>query len=76
MAIPVLNSASPEEQMKALLGHISAYIEHYHGGSVELVSFDGSVLKVRLGGACDGCPLSEVTLHGWLRELSVNFSRM
>lgn len=66
MTIPFPNSASQEERMKALLSHISAYIEHYHGGSVELVSFDGSVLQVRLGGACEGCPLSEVTLHGWV----------
>jgi len=55
-----------EEMMVALLEKISAYIEHYHGGSVELVEYDGQVLKVRLGGACLGCPLSPNTLHGWV----------
>ena len=55
-----------EEMMVALLEKISAYIEHYHGGSVELVEYDGRVLKVRLGGACLGCPLSPNTLHGWV----------
>lgn len=54
------------ERMRALLTNLSAYIEHYHGGSVEMVSFDGEELKVRLGGACDGCPLSPTTLHGWV----------
>ena len=54
-----------EEMMIALLEKISAYIEHYHGGSVEMVDYDGQVLKVRLGGACLGCPLSPNTLHGW-----------
>lgn len=55
-----------EEMMIALLEKISAYIEHYHGGSVEMVDYDGQVLKVRLGGACLGCPLSPNTLHGWV----------
>jgi Fe-S cluster biogenesis protein NfuA len=57
---------SKEEQVKALLEQINAYIEHYHGGSVEMVALEGDVLKVRLGGACLGCPLSPNTLHGWV----------
>ncbi len=55
-----------EEQVRALLEKVSAYIEHFHGGSVEMVSLKGKVLKVRLGGACLGCPLSPSTLHGWV----------
>ena len=55
-----------ELQMKALIEQLSAYIEHFHGGSVELVEYDGKALKVRLGGACLGCPLSPSTLHGWV----------
>jgi Fe-S cluster biogenesis protein NfuA len=56
-----------EERVRALLEQISAYIEQYHGGSVEMVSFDGKILEVRLGGACLGCPLSPNTLHGWVQ---------
>ncbi len=57
---------SEEEQLRALLEKINAYIEHFHGGSVEMVSYEGKTLKVRLGGACLGCPLSPNTLHGWV----------
>jgi Fe-S cluster biogenesis protein NfuA len=57
---------SEEERLRALIERISAYIEHFHGGSVEMVSFDGKVLKVRMGGACLGCPLTPSTLHGWV----------
>jgi Fe-S cluster biogenesis protein NfuA len=57
---------SKEEQLKGLIEQLNAYIENYHGGSVELVSFDDKVVKVRLGGACLGCPLSPVTLKGWV----------
>lgn len=56
----------PEEQIKSLVSQISAYVEQFHGGSVEFVSFDGSKLKVRLGGACLGCPLLPSTLQGWV----------
>jgi Fe-S cluster biogenesis protein NfuA len=57
---------SKNEQLKGLIEQLNAYIENYHGGSVELVSFDGKIVKVKLGGACLGCPLSPATLKGWV----------
>lgn len=66
MGEPVITNHSKEELVRALLERINAYIEQYHGGSVEMVSLEGRVLKVRLGGACTGCPLSPTTLHGWV----------
>ncbi|MDI9469823.1 MAG: NifU family protein [Bacillota bacterium] len=59
-------SYTDEEKIQGLIERLDAYIEHYHGGSVEMVSFDGQVVKVRLGGACLGCPLSPATLKGWV----------
>ena len=55
-----------EEHIAALIEQISAYIEQYHRGSVELVAIEGNIVKVRLGGACEGCPLLPATLHGWV----------
>ena len=66
MATPINGDAPIEEQVKVLIKRLSAYIEQFHGGSVEYISFDGKILKVRLGGACLGCPLSPNTLHGWV----------
>ena len=57
---------SKGELMTALIAQISAYIEQYHGGSAELVAFDGKTATVKLGGACVGCPLSAATLKGWV----------
>ena len=57
---------SMDQQLRGLIENISAWIETYHGGSVELVSFDGKTVKVRLGGACLGCPLSPTTVKGWV----------
>ncbi len=55
-----------KERLKALLEQLSAYIEHYHNGWVQFVDYDGHVLKVRLGGACETCDLQTHTLHGWV----------
>lgn len=32
------------------------------GGDVELVEVEGGVVRVRLKGACAGCPMSQMTL--------------
>jgi len=65
--------AKMELQMKALVEQLSAYIETFHGGSAEYISFDGKILRVRLGGACLGCPLSPATLHGWVEGTARQF---
>jgi len=61
------NNSSKEEMIEGLITQISAYIEQYHGGSAEMVSFDGNEVKVRLGDACIGCQHSAATLEGWVK---------
>lgn len=58
--------ASDEDRMRALVDVLSAYIEYYHGGAVEMVSYEEDALTVRMSGACVGCNLAPVTLHGWV----------
>ncbi len=55
-----------ESQIRHLLENLSAYIEQFHGGTVEFISLKDDLLKVRLGGACLNCPLLPSTLHGWV----------
>lgn len=59
-------NATDQDRMQALIESLSSYMEYYHGGQVEMVSFDGETLTVRMSGACRGCALSPVTLHGWI----------
>lgn len=65
--------ASDEERMRSLIDTLSAYIEYYHGGAVEMVSFDGENLTINMKGACLGCPLSPHTLHGWVEGTARQF---
>jgi Fe-S cluster biogenesis protein NfuA len=55
-----------EEKVRALIDQLNAYIEQYHGGSVEVDRIEGNTVFVRLGGACEDCPLSPATLQGWV----------
>jgi len=61
-----IDPTSQEAQLRGLVDKISAYVEQFHGGTVEFVNLDGMNLKVRLGGACLNCPLLPSTLHGWV----------
>ena len=38
------------------------------GGDVELVDVTGGVVKVKLTGACHGCPMSRMTLQNGIEE--------
>ncbi len=63
-SIPI--DAPETDRMRALLDTISAYIEYFHGGSVKMQSYADGVLTITMAGACQGCPLSAETLHGWV----------
>jgi Fe-S cluster biogenesis protein NfuA len=62
-----------EEKIRALIEQLNAYIEQYHNGTVELVRINGDNVFVRLGGACEDCPLSNETLQGWVAGILRQF---
>jgi Fe-S cluster biogenesis protein NfuA len=39
------------------------------GGNVELVGVDGGTVKVKLVGACAGCPMSTLTLKNGIERI-------
>ena len=55
-----------EDQMRGLMEQLDAYISTYHGGWVVYVAYQDRIVKVRLGGACTDCPLSDTTVKGWI----------
>ncbi len=56
------------EESKSLREQVSQAIDQIRpalqadGGDIELVDVEGNVAKVRLVGACAGCPMSQLTL--------------
>lgn len=51
------------DQIEAILEQVRPALR-MDGGNIEYVDFDEAtgVLKVRLQGACQGCPMSQITL--------------
>ncbi len=39
------------------------------GGDVELVEIENGIVKVRLQGACAGCPMSQMTLKNGIERM-------
>lgn len=39
------------------------------GGNVELVAVENGTVKVRLQGACAGCPMSQMTLKNGIEKI-------
>ncbi len=65
-----------KEEMANSLEEIRPYLQK-DGGDVEFVDYDNGVLKVRLTGACRGCPYSQMTLSsGIKRTLQQNFPEL
>lgn len=50
-----------KERVQEVLDRIRPALQA-DGGDVELVDIEGGVVKVRLVGACAGCPMSQLTL--------------
>jgi Fe-S cluster biogenesis protein NfuA len=50
-----------KESVQMIIDKIRPMLQR-DGGDVELVSVEGGVVKVRLQGACKGCPMSQMTL--------------
>ena len=50
------------EKVKAAIKGIRPFLQR-DGGDIELVDIIDGVVKVRLKGACMGCPMSQITLQ-------------
>ena len=50
-----------EERVKEVLEDVRPLLQR-DGGDCELVGFDGKKVKIRLQGACAGCPGAQMTL--------------
>lgn len=57
-----------EEKVKVVLDKIRPQLQA-DGGDVELVSCQDGVVKVRLQGACAGCPMSQMTLRNGIERI-------
>lgn len=57
-----------KEAVEKALGKIRPMLQR-DGGDVELIEVNQGIVKVRLTGACKGCPMSQMTLKNGIERL-------
>jgi len=57
-----------KEKIEEVLNKIRPMLQA-DGGDVEFVDIEDGVVKVRLKGACAGCPMSQMTLKNGVERL-------
>ena len=57
-----------KEKVQSVIDKIRPMLQA-DGGDVDLVEVDGAIVKVRLKGACAGCPMSQMTLKNGIERL-------
>lgn len=57
-----------KEKVQEVLNKIRPQLQA-DGGDVELVEIADGVVKVRLQGACAGCPMSQMTLRNGIEKV-------
>jgi Fe-S cluster biogenesis protein NfuA len=61
-------SESVEKRVQAALAEIKPQIQA-DGGDIDLVAIENGIVKVRLRGACVGCPMSALTLKAGVERI-------
>ncbi|MFO7686625.1 MAG: NifU family protein [Desulfobacterales bacterium] len=57
-----------KEKVEAALNKIRPMLQR-DGGNVELIEVADGIVKVRLQGACSGCPMSQMTIKNGIERL-------
>jgi len=58
-----------EERIKEALDKKVRPALQRDGGDIELVEVNDGVVKVRLKGACSGCPMSQLTMANFVERI-------
>jgi Fe-S cluster biogenesis protein NfuA len=64
---PELQTETPEEARYRLVSQAIAELRPHlqrDGGDCQLVAVEGNVVKIKMAGACIGCQMASVTIHG------------
>lgn len=60
-----------EIKIKNLIEKIRPYLIN-DGGNIEFIKYEDNIVYVKLTGACDGCPMLDITLKDGIEDLLTN----
>jgi NifU-like protein len=71
-AAPEASTETPDEARHRAVAQAIAELRPYlqrDGGDCHLVGVEGNIVKIKMAGACVGCQLASVTIHGIQEKL-------
>ena len=60
-----------EEKIKQLIEKIRPFLIN-DGGDLEFIKYQDNIVYVKLTGACEGCPMMDVTLKNGIEQILTN----
>lgn len=62
---------SKEEQIKLLIEKIRPFLIN-DGGDIEFIKYENQIVYIKLKGACDGCPMMDITIKDGIEQIIKN----
>lgn len=60
-----------EEKIKLVIEKIRPYLVN-DGGDLKFIKYEDNIVYVQLTGACEGCPMMDITLKDGIEEIIKN----
>ncbi len=60
-----------EDKIKLLIERIRPYLIN-DGGDLKFIKYENNIVYVQLTGACEGCPMMDITLKDGIEEILKN----
>ena len=60
-----------EEQIKLLIEKIRPFLIN-DDGDIEFIKYENQIVYIKLKGACDGCPMMDITIKDGIEQIIKN----
>ena len=60
-----------EEKIKSTIEKIRPFLIN-DGGDIEFVKYENQIVYVKLKGACEGCPMMDITIKDGIEQILIN----
>ncbi len=67
----MVNEMNKEEQIKLLIEKIRPFLIN-DGGDIEFIKYENQIVYIKLKGACDGCPMMDITIKDGIEQIIKN----
>lgn len=67
----MVNEMSKEKQIKLLIEKIRPFLIN-DGGDIEFIKYEDQIVYIKLKGACDGCPMMDITIKDGIEQIIKN----